>query len=400
MKRFGFLLLGLIAACALIPVPFGLAATPIGATTATLGAANAAATVALTNHGTCTALLGSGLTGTEIFEQSTDGTTWTAVTAFPDPGNAASGVQSVANPSAAEYQANVAGYILFRVRVSSYVSGSNTVTINCNTGAMAAFQANTPAPAFTANQSVTIVAPTNAAGNVTTNDSNLLPTPYASPTSGFAPTSAPLTNAQLECMNVGGSLAITAGNVGPVKCNGQGYIGVVPQNAAPATLPTASAAFNTLSQQYIIQAGLGYPRLGAASPGPSGIPALGPCQASGTGCAPIVCTSQAFASGTTVSSTTIAIGSASGKLDYICSVSITAVGTAGYSVGLQYGTKVTNNCDTGAQTLFLMYGATDDHLTLGSGVGQIGFVPSGNQLCTVGSGTTTNWFMQINYTQF
>lgn len=353
------------------------------------GASGTTVVPGLSGQSYCTVSIDSTSTmgsGTVTLKTSNDnGASYFNVTGVPDLGNG-SGASQTITVAGTQLTAPVSGKTNFEVVLSGGSSAAITGNILCGNGSGAIASNNSASGSST----VTIVAPTDANGNVKmvqpapsanqpVTQASVpwsisclaaypcgLPTPIAFPTLGVVQQAAPLATTPVQPPTPFGVTPCPAASISASVC------------ASPAPYGTA------------------------VSPAPGNL--LGHGYNSGGVAAPIICHNYATVqiAATTQATETVVIASASGKVIYICSAVMSALGTATSAYGLS--TSATNNCGTMTNLLTSNPGASTQAapVSLGSGVGVIAQTPAGVALCFFNATTSPAGTAQVNimYEQF
>lgn len=205
----------------------------------TLGALNAAVTIGVVGCSTARAnLIGSSATMTTAFEATMDGTNWISVFGV-NTSNGTTG-QAISNPTSANYSFNVAGFTQFRIRVSSYSSGSAAIVL-ISSGALDPLQVWNPGSPGSL--------PVSAAQSGTWNISNISGTislPTGAATSAKQPALGTAGSAATDVITVQGIASMTA-----LKVDGS----AVTQPVSAASLPLPSGAATSAKQPALGTAG-------------------------------------------------------------------------------------------------------------------------------------------------
>jgi hypothetical protein len=116
--------------------------------------------------------------------------------------------------------------------------------------------------------------------------------------------------------------------------------------------------------------------------------------------AQLIPTGRSVAINITAATTTTQLVASSGSTQiYVTAWDVLANSAGGFT--LEYGTKITNPCDTGTIALTGAYSfAAQSGISRSGGPQPLYVIPQGNALCVVSSGASASFAGSLSYTQY
>lgn len=426
-SRFGLVLA--IVALALVIVPSAIAQVPaLGPITVTFTNSSGAATICNVTAQNSGSFYMIGTMGPVDAQASVDGVTWSTTNIITTAG--AVQAQPFTPTIGILYQvAPLPGGCVRVIADSSWTNQNATVIMRAQ-GALANFPAATVTLASL--PPVTIAAPTDASGNVKVAAQNTAPA-AALPTAsaGAAPPASTIqTNSYDNCfVPAGATPNVTGGNSITLQCQPNGALVVATPQATP--LATASPGLQPLGQVPFVGAYMHCQFPAGNVPNVTiGRSIAVQCDSGGRlqtttgalGSSGVYQSNQCDTFATSASIVTAVatklISNSAGKPTYICLATFENTGTNGTNtIQYQWGTKTTNECDTGTNTLFpaavapgtatgeWLNGWAGGNVALATANGmpppasQPLIIPAGQDFCGVTAGTTTAGKFVVFYAQ-